>query len=463
MKRAALRLALRDAVAAGSPDTVRRPPPFRRAVGRWRSRPGLDVAVGMSVVLALTSILALIGQPIGDGRLLRLLVALAAICLAVLAHHRAPSVAWLAAIAAAGASATLWFDRARPFAAASAEGIPWAVLATVASVWAIATAAIAARYATRPGERLDPVAVPLALGAVGWLVVGCLTTVGVVLAGQREPDPAFTWIDVATVPISVFLPLLVVLIGIGAAADVRSARHRAAERMPARRASDDDNGRWLWQLAILTARELVPGQAVADEVAHDAERTRLAGDLHAVVVPGLRRAIAEAESGRDLDALSRQLRAVDRELERLMADRWPVVLEAFGIVRALEDLAERLESDGAPPISIDVVRGADAARQPPAVERAAWRFAEIALDNAVRHGDPRSINVSVDSEVQALRLSVVDDGRGMPVGTRVEGHSGRGLIDAGRRAAEVGATVTTQSDAGSGTAITFEWRAPGGG
>jgi signal transduction histidine kinase len=461
MRRAALRFAPRDGVPTRPGPLVAHPRPRRRPLERWRLRSGLDVAVGTSVVLAIVSTLALLGQP-ADGRVLRFLAALAAICLAVLALRRAPSVAWLAAIVAGGASATLWFDRARPFAGVlSAEAIPWVVLATIASVWAIATAAITARYATRPGERIDPVAVPLAIVAVGWLVVGCLTTVGVVLAGQREPDPAFNWIDVATVPVSVFLPLLLGLVGLGAAADVRSAARRATARMPAGGQPDGD-GQRLWHLAILTGRELVPGQAVADEVAHDAERSRLAGDLHAVVVPSLRRAIAEAESGVDLDALSRHLRAVDREIERLMADRWPVVLEAFGIVRALEDLAERLEADGAPPIAIDVTRGSDVVRQPPAVERAAWRFAEIALDNAVRHADPGSITVSVDAEAQSLRLSIADDGPGMPAGTGTDAHAGRGLIDAKRRAADVGGTVGVESDGTSGTVITFEWRAPGG-
>ena len=79
------------------------------------------------------------------------------------------------------------------------------------------------RLATRRGRAAASirVAVPLAVGIVGWLVVGCLTTIGVVLAGQRTPDPAFTWVDVAIVPIGAYLPLVLILVGLGAAADVR--------------------------------------------------------------------------------------------------------------------------------------------------------------------------------------------------------------------------------------------------
>src|SRR6267154_423149 len=77
------------------------------------------------------------------------------------------------------------------------------------------------------------------------------------------------------------------------------------------------------------------------------------------------------------------LRTVDMELERLMADRWPVVLEAFGLVEALEDLAERTEADGTVEVGLEV-QGA-AGRPRPEIERAAWRVAQLAIDNAVRH------------------------------------------------------------------------------
>ena len=191
-----------------------------------------------------------------------------------------------------------------------------------------------------------------------------------------------------------------------------------------------------------------------------AERTRLAGDLHAVVLPSLRRAIAEAEAGGDPEAVARHLRAVDLELERLMADRWPVVLEAFGLVRALEDLAERLEADGSPPVTIEVEHGGAGDRQPAPVERAAWRFALVTLDNAVRHAAASAITVSVATAPDRLHLVVADDGRGLPATPSPQRPHGRGLPDATRRAADVGATVEVRSRPTNGTEATFDWSAP---
>ena len=281
---------------------------------------------------------------------------------------------------------------------------------------------------------------------------------GVVLAGQRAPDPAFNWIDVATVPIAFFLPIPLALTLLGVLADLRAGVVRARARtepLPGSNLAER-----LWALAVATGRELVPGQAAAEEAVLAAERTRLAGDLHAVVLPSLRRAIAEAEAGGDPEAVARHLRAVDLELERLMADRWPVVLEAFGLVRALEDLAERLEADGSPPVTIEVERGGAGDRQPAPVERAAWRFAQVTLDNAVRHAAASAITVSVATAPDRLHLVVADDGRGLPATPSPQRPHGRGLPDATRRAADVGATVEVRSRPTNGTEATFDWSAP---
>jgi len=210
------------------------------------------------------------------------------------------------------------------------------------------------------------------------------------------------------------------------------------------------------RLAGATLRELVPGQSAAEEASLAAERTRLAGDLHAVVMPSLRRAMAEAESGGDPDTLARHLRTVDRELERLMADRWPVVLEAFGLVAALEDLAEQIESDAGPAVEIDVERAGG--RPAPAIERAAWRVAEIAVDNAVRHAAATTIRVTVAVDADRLRLVIADDGRGFdPTRSGAIRAGARGLADANRRASEVGASVLVEGRSGGGTTVAFAW------
>jgi signal transduction histidine kinase len=409
------------------------------------------------------AIFATLGAPLDWSRVQTGLVAVALTLVALLSESRAPSAAWLASIASSYVASTLRFGLSRAAVPGAVDLPEWVWLALLTSYWAISTAQIAAAYASRSGTRLDPIARPLAIGLVGWLVVGCLTTIVLILAGQRTPDPAFNWIDLATMPVGYFLVVIVTLCALGIIADIRSALERAAARLEPR--PFEPKVERLWRLGSAMTADLIPGRTAALEAAEHDQRTRLAGDLHARVLPDLRRAISEAEAGGDPGALADRLRSIDLELDRLMADRWPVVLEAFGLVRALEDLAERLEADGSPPITIEIERShafADSAerevdRQPQAVERAAWRFAQVTLDNAIRHAGAGAITIASSLARDRLRLVVADDGRGLPAEPAAPGPRGRGLADAARRAADVGAAVTVRPGPRGGVEAVFDW------
>jgi two-component system sensor histidine kinase UhpB len=288
--------------------------------------------------------------------------------------------------------------------------------------------------------------------------VACLLVVVLVIAGARY-DPAFTWVDLATWPTSVFIQFVLVLTAFGVAADLRAASLRADGRLVTD-ARPAEGGEPIFADRVrATLRELVPGQAAAEAAAVESERVRLAGDLHAVVLPALRRAIAEVEAGAPVEALAGRLRAVDLELERLMADRWPVVLEAFGLVEALEDLAERTEADGAVHVGLEVE--AATGRPRPHIEREAWRVAQLAIDNAVRHAAATEIAIVVSVGSDQVRLSIADDGRGIDPADPVRAGA-RGLNDIARRAKAVGGSVLVESgrSAGSGTVVRFEWPTP---
>ena len=412
-------------------------------------------AVTWFVVVALVAIVTTFGRvDLVPPEPVLLLVVAAALCAAELGRRRAPSLAWLASIGGAWAATSLPISQARVAAPVETGFVIWLGWAAVAGGCAVGTLWIARSWATRPGRRLDPIAVPVATILFGWLIIALLTTIVLVAAGERA-DPAFTWVDVATLPIATFSPFVAVLLALGVAADLRAAVERARNHADRPRAGTS----WAentWTLAAATIRELVPGQAAADEATLAAERTRLAGDLHATVLPGLRRAIAEAESGGDPDTLAQRLRAVDRDLERVMADRWPVVLDAFGLVAALEELAEQVEADDALHVEIDVERNGE--RPAVAIERAAWRVAQLAVDNAIRHAAATTITISVTVDPARVALAVADDGRGFdPARNASARPAGRGLADADRRAAAVGARVTVDARPGLGTRVAFDW------
>ncbi len=422
----------------------------------------LIAAIAGAAGLAVLAMVVLAGAgALGPAEVQPALVAAAGICAALLTRHVAASLAWLATIGAALAAGSVPIDAARGLDPGVLGVGPWELAAGRSSVAAVVILAIVAAYATRSRRRLEPIARPVAFGLLGWLIVSCAVTLAAVAAGERR-DPAFTWVDVATAPIALFVPFVVLVMSLGLMGDVRAAARRTADRAapgePVAPGSWRSRSARTVALAGATLRELWPGQADLDETTRTAERTRLAGDLHAVVLPSLRQAIAEAEAGGDPDALARHLRTVDLELERLMADRWPVVLEAFGLVAALEDLAERIEADGGLKVEIDVERAGE--RPPVAIERTAWRVAQVALDNVVRHAAATTVTITAGVDADRVALAIADDGRGVETGAAGTSRPGaRGLADATRRAAAIGATIRLEPRPGGGTAVAFHWQA----
>ncbi len=389
------------------------------------------------------------GRIVGDP--VPVLLGVAALCVVGLTRRTAPAIAWLATIAAAFGFAAPGIALSR----AADPGVltfgPWLAIAGPAGVGASLTLLVATWFATRPERPPGRIASIVAWAMFGWLSIAIVVTWVAVAAGQRD-DPSLTWIDVASAPVAWYVPFVALATAIGVLAEIRWASQRAFERRPPGTPRGGAAG--AWALGLATLDELMPGRGAAVQATAAAERRQIAGDLHAAVVPSLRRAIAEAEAGADPVVVLRHLRAADLELERLMTDRWPIVLETFGLVPALEDLAERLETEGGPPIEIDVDRSEG--RPPHEIERAAWRIAQIALDNAVRHSAATRIAVRVSIDQARVRLAIADDGRGF----QSDGPGpdrGRGIPDAIRRGADVGGRVTVEPGPLVGTSVSFDW------
>jgi signal transduction histidine kinase/ligand-binding sensor domain-containing protein len=88
---------------------------------------------------------------------------------------------------------------------------------------------------------------------------------------------------------------------------------------------------------------------------------------------------------------------------------------------------------------------------PPNVEYNLLRIAQEAMANCVNHSNARTLEVSLDSGSQLLTLSVRDDGSGIANGNGHPGHYG--LIGMRERAAQIGAAITIDSEAGRGTVV----------
>ena len=175
------------------------------------------------------------------------------------------------------------------------------------------------------------------------------------------------------------------------------------------------------------------------------ERRRMHRDLHdglgptlAAIALGLDRArrqvgADETEMKQTLIEIRGQtLEAID-SVRQLSYDLRPAALDQFGLVGALREQTERLNSGepGSTRFQFDSPDSVESLSA--AVEVAVYRIASEAITNVVRHANAERCHVRLTVN-GALELEVRDDGRGLPEPYR----AGVGLASMRDRAAEVG-------------------------
>ncbi|HET9850914.1 MAG TPA: ATP-binding protein [Candidatus Limnocylindrales bacterium] len=190
-----------------------------------------------------------------------------------------------------------------------------------------------------------------------------------------------------------------------------------------------------------------------------AERSRLASDLHAQILPSLADIRTRYETGAADVEVADRLRQLEREVRDLMAERRLVVLEEFGIVEAIEWLIGRAEERASMDIQLSVDDRTTETRPPREVERAAFRIAQLAIENALQHAAPSRLELAVLARSDEVRISVADDGRGFGPATASRDRDRVGISDMRSQAADVHGEVQVVSPASGGTMVTFAWPA----
>ena len=80
-----------------------------------------------------------------------------------------------------------------------------------------------------------------------------------------------------------------------------------------------------------------------------------------------------------------------------------------------------------------------------------YRIAQEAVANAVQHGKPKEITISLTRDRRGITLIIRDSGKGMSVTT---GHEGLGIHIMKYRANAIGGSLTVDSKPNDGTTIT---------
>lgn len=192
--------------------------------------------------------------------------------------------------------------------------------------------------------------------------------------------------------------------------------------------------------------------------AREEERRRIRRDLHDGLGPTLASLTFKIDAARNL--LTQDSKRADRLLEevrdqtqetlaqirRLVYDLRPPALDELGLLSALREQAASYQHQG---LQILIEAPECLPPLPAAVEVAAYRIAQEALTNVVRHAQAKHCLLCLGLRDHVLTLQITDDGKGIaPLH-----HIGVGLLAMQERAVELGGRCTMTDASSGGTTI----------
>lgn len=222
-----------------------------------------------------------------------------------------------------------------------------------------------------------------------------------------------------------------------------------------------------WSLARRVQRQQRDRERLLQHAvdASDAERRRIAGELHDGVVQeltGLNYALDAMRLGNPTEGQraeliaggASRLRASIGSLRSLLVDIYPPNLADEGLASALAELAGGLERTG-----VDVRLETEGTEDlPPATAALLFRTAQEVVRNVAAHSGAREVLIKAERGDGRATLIVDDDGRGFDDSRLGEsGSNGHlGLRSIGDLLAESGGTLTVRAAPGQGTRVEAE-------
>jgi len=190
------------------------------------------------------------------------------------------------------------------------------------------------------------------------------------------------------------------------------------------------------------------------------ERRRLRRDLHdglgpklagqALILEAVRDSLEPDSQSRPLvDHLITDSQSVVSEIRELVQGLRPPALDEFGLVGAVRSLAAQCEPGK---LRVTVTAPDPMPPLPAAVEVSAYRIAQEALTNVVKHAQAKDCQVRLAFGDSTLRLEVQDNGLGLPAPRR----PGVGLSSMRERAEEIGGSCVVEAGIDGGTSVTAQ-------
>jgi PAS domain S-box-containing protein len=211
-------------------------------------------------------------------------------------------------------------------------------------------------------------------------------------------------------------------------------------------------------------REQLRDLAARLEAAREAERTRIAREIHdelgqaltalKIDLTWLKRRLPQPapELAGKVDGMEAILNDTAGAVQRIATELRPGVLDELGLQAAIQWQAREFETRTGIACRVELATEQSAVDATRAT--AAFRIFQEALTNVARHAGATQVLVRFTLSAQALDLSVQDNGRGISEGALADSGS-LGLVGMRERATTLGGTVTITGVPGRGTTLTL--------
>jgi signal transduction histidine kinase len=207
------------------------------------------------------------------------------------------------------------------------------------------------------------------------------------------------------------------------------------------------------------AMRLLSGRLVT---AQEEERRRIARELHDEIGQMLTVVKINLESLREPARLARATAGVDacvqnvdraiQQARTLALDLRPAILDHLGLPAALRWFVDQIP-EGRPQTHL-AVEECEGKTLSPEVKTAAFRIAQEAVTNVLRHAGARNVWVSLAAGPSSLELTVRDDGLGFDLGTQRRSPAASfGLSSMEERVRLVGGQIEIRTSPGAGTEV----------
>ena len=193
--------------------------------------------------------------------------------------------------------------------------------------------------------------------------------------------------------------------------------------------------------------------------AQELERRRLARELHdetgqaltsiLLGLKGIRAATSDEAAERAEAGLRELVVQALQDVRSLAVELRPAALDDFGLVAALERLADTFSERSGIAVAVEASLGDE--RLPAGVETSLYRLVQEALTNVVKHAAATQVSIVLTRRDGGVSAVIEDDGSGFaPDEVRPDA---LGLVGMRERIALLGGTLAVESTAGKGTAL----------